>query len=159
MRRLATVLLVAAVGCGAPFAEIKPSEPKSGVAVVYCGSAAASTASILKAMEPPVGQSGGGGMEEQKLLSVCLHLENHGSEVARLDRSDLELHTPHETDSWEPDSDDQEVIAHPGETKELHVAFRYSPLPSGEDVELLLDKALTVGGKRLKLPPIGLRRR
>ena len=78
------------------------------------------------------------------MLSVCLRLENHGSEVARLDRSDLELHAPHETDSWEPDSDDQEVIAHAGETRELHVAFQYSPLPSGEDVELVLDKALTV---------------
>ncbi|MGZ3408431.1 MAG: hypothetical protein ACXVAN_18400 [Polyangia bacterium] len=159
MRRASLLLLsLSLVGCGAPFAEVKPSAPQRGVALVYCGSAATSAESVMKSMEPPTGPSGESGMPEQKELRVCLKLENKGDKVAKLDRSDLELRCPHETDSWSEDHDDVEVIAHPGETRELHVSFRYSPLVHGEDVELLLDKALTVGGARVKLAPIVLRR-
>ncbi len=153
------LVLLAAVGCGAPFAEVEPSAPRAGVGLVYCGSSAVSAESIMKAMEPPTGQTGAGGMPEQKELRVCLRLENHGAAVARLTRSDVVLHCPHETDSAEPDHDDDEVIAHPGETRELHVTFRYSPLPSGEDVTLRFDGALTVGGKPLKPAPLALRKR
>ena len=53
----------------------------------------------------------------------------------------------------------QEVITHPGESKEFHVIFHYSQLPSGEDVSLKLDRALKVGDKLVKLPPIALRKR
>ena len=152
-------LVLALVGCGAPFAEVKPSAPKSGVALVYCGSAATSAESVMKSMEPPTGPVGeSSGMSEQKELRVCLRLENRGDQVAKVDRSDFELRCPHETDSWSQDRDDVEVIAHPGETRELHVSFRYSPLVHGEDVQLILDKALTVGGARVKLSPIVLRR-
>ncbi len=150
--------MLAVVGCGAPFAEVKPSAPKSGVAIVYCGSAATSAESVMKSLEPPTGQLGDSSISEQKELRVCLRLENHGDQVAKVDRSDFELHCPHETDSWSEDHDDVEVIAHPGETREMHVSFRYSPLVHGEDVQLILDKALTVGGARVKLQPIVLRR-
>jgi hypothetical protein len=158
MRRACVVVLLALAGCGAPFAEVKPSAPKSGVALVYCGSAATSAESVMKAMEPPTGPTGESSMPAEKELRVCLRLENHGDKVAKVDRTDFELHCPHETDSAAADSDDQEVIAHPGETRELHVSFRYSPLVHGEDVEVILDKALTVGGARVKLAPIVLRR-
>jgi hypothetical protein len=151
-------LVLALVGCGAPFTEIKPSAPKSGVALVYCGSASTSAESVMKSLEPPTGPSGESSMPEQKELRVCLKLENKGSQVAKVDRSDFELRCPHETDSWAEDHDDVEVIAHPGETRELHVSFRYSPLVHGEDVQVLLDKVLTVGGARVKLQPIVLRR-
>jgi hypothetical protein len=113
----------------------------------------------MKSLEPPTGPTGeSGGMPEQKELRICLKLENKGSQVAKVDRSDFELRCPHETDSYSEDHDDVEVIAHPGETRELHVSFRYSPLVHGEDVQLILDKALTVGGARVKLAPIVLRR-
>ena len=158
MRRVWLGLALAVVGCGAPFAEVKPSAPKSGVALVYCGSAATSAESVLKAMEPPTGPVGESSMPEQKELRVCLRLENRGDQVARVDRSDFELRCPHETDSWSPDSDEQLVIAQPGETRELHVSFRYSPLVHGEDAQIVLDKALTVGGRAVKLAPISLRR-
>jgi hypothetical protein len=68
------------------------------------------------------------------------------------------LRTPHENTQPAADSDDDLVIALPGETRELHVSFRYSPLVHGEDVEVILASALSVGGKPLKLPPIVLRK-
>ena len=157
MRRWLVALAVA--GCGAPFAEVKPSAPQAGVALVYCGSAATSPESVLKSLEPPVGEAGGDGLSAQKELRVCLRLENHGEKVARLDRGDIRLRCPHETDDWSQDRDDEEVIAHPGETKELHVAFRYSPLPAGEDVAVIFDGAVTIGGHAAKLPPLLLRKR
>ncbi|MCU1278645.1 MAG: hypothetical protein JWM53_2191 [bacterium] len=157
MRR-AWLLLVLVGGCGAPFTEVKPSAPHGGVALVYCGSASTSAESVMKSLEPPTGQVGESSMPEQKELRVCLRLENKGDKVAKVDRSDFELRCPHETDSWAEDHDDVEVIAHPGETRELHVSFRYSPLVHGEDVQVMLDKALTVGGARVKLAPIVLRR-
>jgi hypothetical protein len=153
------LVLLALAGCGAPFSEVKPSAPDRGVALVYCGSSATSAASVLKAMEPPVGQTGENGLPEQKELRVCLRLENQGDAVARLDRSEITLRCPHERDDWTQDRDDEEVIAHPGEQKELHVGFRYSPLTSGEDVALVFDGAVTIGGHAAKLPPLLLRKR
>jgi hypothetical protein len=151
-------VLAATFGCAAPFNELKPSEPRGGVAVVYCGSAATSPESVLKAMEPPTGPTGESSMPEDKELRVCLRLENHGSDKARFVRSDVSLRTPHENTQPAADSDDDLVIALPGETRELHVSFRYSPLVHGEDVEVILASALSVGGKPLKLPPIVLRK-
>jgi hypothetical protein len=162
MRRARLVVVVAAValvGCAAPFNLVKPSAPRAGVALVYCGSAATSTESVMKSMEPPTGQVGGdSSLPEDKELNVCLRLENHGSEAARVTRSDFQLRTPHETDSPAADHDEDLVIAQPGETRELHVSFRYSPLVHGEDVQLILERALTVGGHAVKLPPIVLRK-
>ena len=150
--------LAAAFGCAAPFNEIKPSEPRGGVAVVYCGSAATSPESVLKAMEPPTGPTGESSMPEDKELRVCLRLENRGGDKARLVRSDVGLRTPHENTQPAADRDDDLVIALPGETRELHVSFRYSPLVHGEEVQVILANAVTVGGKSLKLPPILLRK-
>ena len=151
-------MLAAAFGCAAPFDLVKPSEARGGVALVYCGSAATSPESVMNAMEPPTGPTGQSSLPEEKELRVCLRLENHGSDVARVTRSDFGLRTPHESDSPAADHDDDLVIAHPGEVRELHVSFRYSPLVHGEDVQLILANALTVGGKAVKLPPITLRK-
>jgi hypothetical protein len=38
------------------------------------------------------------------------------------------------------------------------VSFRYTPLVHGEDVQVILANALTVGGKPVKLSPILLRK-
>src|SRR6185312_7328516 len=153
--------IFAAVGaCAAPVNVVKPSSAVSGVSIVYCGSAATSTQSVINSMEPPVGQGGGGDetMADVKELNVCLRLENHGAETARLDRTMVLLKCPRETDDPQADRDDQEVIAHPGESKELHLIFKYTKLPSGEDVTLKFDRALKVGDKPVKLPPMGLRK-
>ncbi len=163
MRRALVVgagLVVAAFvgGCAAPFDLVKPSEPRAGVALVYCGSAATSPESVMKSMEPPTGPVGQSSLPEEKELRVCLRLENHGREPARLTRSDIGLKTPHESDSPAADSDDDLVIAHPGESRELHVSFRYSPLVHGEDVQVVLANAVTVGGHAVKLPPLLLRK-
>ncbi len=158
-RALAFAAVVALAGCGAPFNEVKPSQAQGGVSIVYCGSSATSAQSVMASLEPPVGQGGGDAMPEQKELNVCLRLENHGSDTARLDRTAIMLKCPRETDEPQADRDDQEVITHPGEEKELHVIFHYTQLPSGEDVSLKLDRALKVGDKLVKLPPIALRKR
>lgn len=153
------VLVAAAFGCAPPFDLVKPSEARSGVALVYCGSAATSPESVMKSMEPPTGPVGQSSLPEDKELRVCLRVENHGSEVVRVTRSDFELKTPHEKDSPAADSDDDLVIAQPGETRELHVAFRYSPLVHGEDVQLLSANAVTIGGRPAKFAPMTLRKR
>lgn len=161
MRAGALVLLALAGGC-TPFKEVKPSSPTGGVALVYCGSSATSPESVMKSLEPPTNVppevGGGGGLSDLKELRVCLKLENRGDKPARLDRTRVTLRCPHETDSWEYDHDDQEVIAHPGETRELHVAFRYGPLVHGEDVQVVFDGALTVGGRPAKIGPLLLRK-
>ncbi|HEX8951178.1 MAG TPA: hypothetical protein VF945_05000 [Polyangia bacterium] len=153
------LVVAAALGCAAPFDEVKPSAPHAGVALVYCGSAATSPESVMKAMEPPTGPTGESSLPDDKELRVCLRLENRGQEPARLTRSDLGLKTPHESTSPSADHDDDLVIALPGETRELHASFRYSPLVHGEEVQLLLANAVTVGGHAVKLPPIVLRKR
>src|SRR4051812_24974211 len=107
----AAAVLAAAFGCAAPFNEIKASEPRGGVAVVYCGSAATSPESVLAAMEPPTGQTGESSMPEQKELRVCLRVENHGGDKARFLRSDVSLRTPHENTQPAADHDDDLVIA------------------------------------------------
>lgn len=156
MRR--AIAAMALVGCAAPFAEVAPTRPADGVALVYCGSAATSPESVMKAMEPPTGPTSRSSLPADAELRVCLRLDNHGHDVARLDRSAFELRTPHETDAPSPDRDDELVIAHPGETRELHVSFRYGPLVHGEDVQLVVARALTVGGHQAALPPIVLRK-
>jgi hypothetical protein len=159
--RGALVVVLAAVGC-TPFVEVKPSSPAAGVGVAFCGSSATSPESVMKSLEPPTNVppevGGSSALPEQKELRVCLKLQNRGAEPARLTRSRVRLRCPHETDPWEYDHDDEEVIAHPGETRELHIAFRYTQLPHGEDVQLLFDGALTVGGRAAKIAPIVLRK-
>jgi len=155
----AVAALAVALGCAAPFNAVTPSTSAGGVSVVYCGSASTSAQSVINSMEPPVGQSGGdNSMPEIKELNVCLRLENKGSQVARLDRTSVMLHCPRETDDPQADRDDAEVIAHPGESKELHIIFHYTKLPGGEDVSLRFDRALKVGDKLVKPPPIALRK-
>jgi hypothetical protein len=152
-------VLILLVACAGPFKATGASQA-SGVEVRFCGSSG--SLGGLRKMEPPsdlpseVG--GSGGLEPPQEVRLCLELENHGPDTARLDRSYLQLKCPSEKQPWVPDSDDQEVIAHAGESRKLHVGFHYSPLPSGEDVKLLFDNALTVGGRRAKLPPLPLRR-
>jgi len=152
-------LAMAGLGCAAPFDLVKQPEAHGGVALVYCGSSATSAESVMKSMEPPTGPVGRSSLPEDKELRVCLRLENHGSEVVRVTRSDFGLKTPHESDSPSADSDDDLVIAHPGETRELHVSFRYSPLVHGEDVQLVLANAVTIGGHAAKFAPMTLRKR
>jgi hypothetical protein len=152
-------LVAAAFGCAPPFDLVKPSEARGGVALVYCGSSAASPESVMKSMEPPTGPVGQSSLPEDKELRVCLRVENHGSEAVRVTRSDFELKTPHERDSPSADSDDDLVIAQPGEVRELHVSFRYSPLVHGEDVQLLSANAVTIGGHPAKFAPMTLRKR
>jgi len=160
MRLVAVALLVAAgLGCAAPFDLVKPSEGHGGVALVYCGSAATSPESVMNAMEPPTGPTGQSSLPEEKELRVCMRLENHGTEKARVTRSDFGLKTPHESTQPAADHDDDIVIALPGETRELHVSFRYSPLVHGEDVQLLLANAVTIGGHAAKFAPMTLRKR
>ena len=155
----ASALALAAFGCGAPFSEVKASEARDGVSIAYCGSSATSAQSVMNSLEPPVGQAGAdNGMPAIKELNVCLRLENHGSDTARLDRTSVMLKCPRETDEPQADRDDQEVITHPGESKELHIIFHYTQLPSGEDVRLVFDRALKIGDKPVKLPPLGLRK-
>ena len=150
--------LAAALGCAAPFDLVKPSEGHGGVALVYCGSAATSPESVMKSLEPPTGQVGDSSMPAEKELRVCMRLENHGTEKARVTRSDIGLKTPHESTQPAADHDDDIVIALPGESRELHVSFRYMELVHGEDVQVILANALTVAGKPVRLPPILLRK-
>jgi hypothetical protein len=155
--RRAAVLIVCA-GCAGPFTEVHPSAPSGGVAIAYCGSSATSTESVLKAMEPPAGAPDMQ-LEPPKELHVCLRLSNSGKQPARLNRSYVQLRCPREKQEYVPDSDDDLVIAHPGETRELHVGFHYSPLVAGEDVAVTFDGAVTAGGRPLKLAPIVLRKK
>lgn len=159
---LALVLILLIAGCAGPFQQSKPSAPQGGVALSYCGSSDSSPESIVKAMEPPTRlppEVSGGELEPPEELRVCLKLENQSSQVARLDRTLVMLKCPREKQNWQPDRDDQEIIAHPGETRELHVNFHYTALPRGEEVSLTFERALTVGGKPLSLPPLVLRKR
>ena len=154
----AAVSLLAALGC-TPFVALKPSSTASNVSVVFCGSSAASAQSVMKSLEPPTGPTGSSTeLPDQKELSVCLKLENRGEGTARLTRSRIRLKCPHETDPWEYDRDDEEVIAHNGDSREFHVAFRYSPLPAGEDVQLLFEGAVTVDGRKVTIPSMTLRK-
>jgi hypothetical protein len=57
-----------------------------------------------------------------------------------------------------PDADAEELLVRPGESRELHVRFRYSPLAPGEDVEVAFERALSVAGRPLKLGPLALRK-
>jgi hypothetical protein len=157
MRRLLPLL---AVSCAGPFAAVAPRAEGSGVAIVYCGSATASSESVMKSLEPPTGPTGSsesGLLPALKEASICLDFVNRGSKQARINRGAIRLRCPRETDDWVSDRDDQEVIAQANETRRLHVAFHYSPLPRGEDVQLSFDGAVTVGGHAVKVAPLKLR--
>jgi hypothetical protein len=150
-------------GCAGPFAAVRPEASRGdGLSVGFCGSTKITGERVLRAMEPPsdlpseVG--GSGGLEPPEEARFCLSVDNRGTQTARIDRSYLQLKCPREKQPWVPDSDDQEVIVHGGESKQVHVSFHYSPMVSGEDVTLLLEGAVTVGGKRARLPPLALRK-
>ena len=158
MRRLLPLL---AVSCAGPFAALAPRVESGAVAIVYCGSSTVSADSVMQSLEPPTGPTGSsesGLLPAQTLASVCLELVKHGGKQARINRGAVRLRCPAETDSWSPDSEDREVIVQPNEKRRLHVAFRYSPLPRGEDVELAFDGAVTIAGRQVKLAPLKLRR-
>jgi hypothetical protein len=152
------------MGCAGPFAAARPdaASRSEGVSVSFCGSSKITAEKVLRTMEPPsdlppeVG--GSGGLEPPEEASFCLKVDNRGGQTARIDRSYLALKCPREKQPWIPDSDDQEVIIHGGESKQLHVSFHYSPMVSGEDVALVLESAVTIGGKRVRLAPLPLRR-
>jgi hypothetical protein len=150
-------ILILCAGCAGPFTEVHPSTPSSGVAITYCGSSATSTESVLQAMEPPAGRPDMQ-LRPPKELHVCLRLSNAGKQPARLNRSYVQLRCPREKQEWVPDSDDDVVIVHPGEARELHVGFHYSPLDAGEEVAVTFDGAVSAGGRPLKLAPIVLRK-
>jgi hypothetical protein len=159
--RWAALLLLA--GCAAPFDAVNATSRHGGVTLRYCGAAATSSESVMKSLEPPTNVppevGGNNPISEQKELRVCVKLENKGSEPVRVDRSNVLLKCPHETDDWAGDRDDVEVIAHPGETREFHVGFRYAPVVHGEDVAVVFDRAVKIGGKPARVPPIVLRKR
>jgi hypothetical protein len=158
MRGLVALL---AVGCAGPFAAVAPRVEGNGVEIGYCGSSPVSTESVMRTLEPPMGPTGSsesGLLPAQKEASICLDFVNRGKKQARLNRGAVRLRCPSETDDWAPDHDDQDVIAQAGETRRLHITFRYSPLPRGEDVELLFDGAVAVGGHAVKVAPLKLRR-
>jgi hypothetical protein len=158
---VATGLFVA--GCAAPFiaARSEPSQA-AGVSVAFCGSSKVTAEKLLRAAEPPsdlpTEVGGSGGLAPPEEASFCLKVDNHGRQTVRVDRSYLQLLAPHEKQPWIPDTDDQEVIVHAGEAKQLHVSFHYSPMPSGEDLKLLLESAFTVEGRRLKIAPLPIRK-
>jgi hypothetical protein len=150
-----------AMSCAGPFAAVTPRVEASAVELIYCGSSTVSAESVMKSLEPPTGPTGSsdsGMLPAQEEVSVCLDFVNRGKKQARIHRSAVKLRCPRETDDWSPDHDDQEVIAQPNEKRRLHVTFPYSPLPRGEDVELLFDSAVTVGGHAVKVAPLKLRR-
>jgi hypothetical protein len=153
-------------GCGGPFVEARPGSATvqaTGVSVAFCGSTKMTTERVLKAMEPPSSVpsdvGGSGGLEPPEEAQFCLRLENRGSQTVRVDRRALTLSCPREKQPWVPDGSDREVIVHSGESKQLRISFHYSPLPSGEDVAVVLDGAVSAGGRPLKLPSLPLRRR
>jgi hypothetical protein len=156
-------LLVLLFACAGPFsAAPSASAQAAGVTVSFCGSSKVTAERVLRTMEPPsdlpseVG--GSGGLEPPEEASFCLKVENRGTQTVRVDRSYLVLKCPREKQPWVPDKDDQEVIVHAGESKQLQVVFHYSPMPSGEDVAVILEGAVSAGGRRLKLPPLPLRK-
>jgi hypothetical protein len=164
---LAVVRLVVAAmllaGCAGPFAAAR-NEPSraDGLSVGFCGSTKITAEKVLQAMAPPsdlpTEVGGSGGLEPPEEARFCVSVDNRGAQTARIDRSYLALKCPREKQPWIPDSDDQEVIVHGGESKQLHVSFHYSPMPSGEDVSVLFEGAVTVGGKRARLAPLQLRK-
>jgi hypothetical protein len=160
--RFALAALLAA-GCAAPFSMVKQGGAREGVAVTYCGATQSSPGSVMKSLDPPSAVEselrGSGEMPPPKELHVCLKVENKGSKPARFDRALVELKCPRERQNWQPDSDVQALVLHPGQSRELHVTFHYSPIDPGEDVSLLFDRALTVGGRSLHFEPVVLRRK
>jgi hypothetical protein len=159
--RLALLTLLAA-GCAAPFSMVKPGGAREGVTVSYCGATQSSPGSVMKSLDPPSAVESelhGGLMPPPKELHVCVKVENKGGKPARFDRGLVELKCPREKQNWQPDADDQAVVLHPGQSRELHVTFQYSPIDPGEEVSLLFDRALTLGGRSLHVEPIVLRRK
>lgn len=151
------IAAMALAGCKGPFAEVVPDSRKDRAIVSYCGSAAATAASVIKTMDSL-------GREESALpapneVTVCIEVHNHESSPLRVDRSRARLKCPREQQSWVPDADDPELVVPPGLSRKFRVTFRYSPLVSGEDVSVLLDRALTRGDRPVAVAPIVLRRR
>jgi hypothetical protein len=155
--------LILLVGCAGPFVDLdKPSKSQS-ITASSCGSTKITAERVLNNMEPPSSLpsevGGSGGLEPPEQAQLCVQLDNHASGTVRVDRSYLQLKCPREKQPWVPDSDDQEVIIHAGESKKFKVSFHYSPMPSGEDVAILFERAVKVEGRVVALPPLPLRKR
>jgi hypothetical protein len=152
-------ILIFLVACAGPFADVGKASKSGGVTASSCGTTKITAERILSNAEPPSSLpsevGGSGGLEPPEQAQFCVQLENHSNTTVRVDRSYLQLKCPREKQPWVPDSDDQEVIVHAGETKKFNVSFHYSPMPSGEDVQLLLDRAI----KGVSLPPLPLRKK
>ena len=152
-------ILIFLFACAGPFIDVGKSSKSGSITVTSCGSTKITAERILSNAEPPSSLpsevGGSGGLEPPEQAQFCVQLENHSSATVRVDRSYLQLKCPREKQPWVPDTDDQEVIIHAGESKKFNVSFHYSPMPSGEDVQLLFDRAV----KGAQLPPLPLRRR
>jgi hypothetical protein len=158
MRSACLSLGLLLVGCAAPFTEVKSSSPREGVSVTTCGLGNATTGSVIASMEPPQGAPEER-LEPKKVLRVCLRLANKGHAPVRLDRSQVQLKCPRERLDWTSDNDDTAATVHPGSSRDFYVGFSYGVIEPGEEVSVLLDQALTSGGKPFKVDPIVLRRK
>jgi len=161
-RAWALPLVVAVAGCAAPFAEVRVRAALNGVEVAYCGGQSSLPGSVLRSMEPPSAVESelhGGMLAPSKELRACVRIVNHAARQVQLDRSLVELKCPRERQNWVPDSDDQRVRVPAGESRQLWVGFHYNPIEAGEQVELVLDRALTLDGRPLKVQTLVLRRK
>ncbi len=156
-------VLIFLAACAGPFGDLGKSSKSGSITASSCGSTKITAEKILANAEPPSSLptevGGSGGLEPPEEAQLCVLLENHSDKTVRVDRSYLQLKCPREKQPWIPDSDDQEVIVHGGESKKLYVSFHYSPMPSGEDVQILFERAVKLDGKALSLPPLPLRKK
>lgn len=149
-------LLMLLAGCAAPFVEARPSAPHDGVSVTWCGAQKTSPGSVMRSLDPPTGRSDER-VEPPKELRVCLRVANGASKPLRFDRARVELKCPRERREAISDADDQTVTLAAGQTRDIYVGFTYTGLETGEEVQVVLDHALTLGGKDLRLAPLVLR--
>jgi hypothetical protein len=152
-------ILIFSIACAGPFVDVGRSSKSGSIMASSCGSTKITAEKVLSNMEPPSSLptevGGSGGLEPPEDAQFCVELDNRSNQTVRVDRSYLQLKCPREKQPWIPDSDDQEVIVHAGEAKKFHVSFHYSPMPSGEDVQILFDRAI----KGVSLPPLPLRKK
>jgi hypothetical protein len=153
---------VVCAGCAAPFTVVKASASGEGVTVTQCGTSATSTRSVMKSLDPPSAVEAelhGGYLEPPKELNVCIKLDNKSGKPARFDRAVVQLKHPREREDWVADADDQVVVVQPGGSREVRLSFHYGPMDAGEEVSILFSRALSIGGKPVKLDSIVFRKK